>query len=57
MSAIKDLTGQVFGRLTAIRRVGSNIGNYEKSNCAWQNWIEQRAEQKIKKQLKFLVAA
>jgi hypothetical protein len=25
-------------------------------NCAWQNMKEQRAEQKIKKQLKFLAA-
>jgi hypothetical protein len=41
---------------TTLGRFG-DIGNYEKSNCAWQNWIEQRAEQKIKKQLKFLVAA
>jgi hypothetical protein len=31
-----------------------DVGNYEPGNVAWQNWTEQRAEQKMKRDLKFL---
>jgi len=40
---------------TTLGRFG-DVGNYEKSNCAWQARKEQGAEQKIKQQLAWLAA-
>jgi len=33
-----------------------DVGNYEPENCAWQTMREQKAEQKIKRNLKLLAA-
>jgi hypothetical protein len=41
---------------TTLGRFG-DIGNYCKENCAWQTDREQKAEQKIKRTLKFLAVA
>jgi hypothetical protein len=34
----------------------SDIGNYEPGNCSWQSDREQKAEQKVKRQLAFMAA-